>query len=326
MSDKTLFNQDLTLNSLTISNSTDSDASGYVPASTVVNPTSIYSNVITTTEVAFTGSGSTSTPYITTNAGNGFVLSSASGTGVTLSTPAGGVDLIATAPNVLAVDGTINSTALGIINGANVVGLSCPSPATLEVSGTIITTEVDFTGNGSTSSTYINTNAGNGLVVSTESGAGITLSTPAGGVSFQATAPNVLAVNGTTNSQAFGIVNGANTVGLLCPAPATLQVGGRIIANNIYGAIQAPPSPGAWNVSAGSQATITLAPFTWNTVLTGQTFFSFTINCSNNIPSLVSSYIPTQVGSTVDITLNLYNVNSSAGSAIASIEIFGYNP
>jgi len=287
MSDKTLFNQDLTLNSLTISNSTDSDASGYVPASTVVNPTSIYSNVITTTEVAFTGSGSTSTPYITTNAGNGFVLSSASGTGVTLSTPAGGVDLIATAPNVLAVDGTINSTALGIINGANVVGLSCPSPATLEVSGTIITTEVDFTGNGSTSSTYINTNAGNGLVVSTESGAGITLSTPAGGVSFQADAGNVLTVNGTTNSQAFGIVNGANTVGLLCPSPAVLEVGGTVQATTYTGGIVtaffAAPASGEWNIPAGAAQTITLPSFYFNPnpaigALNVPFFFSLNVN------------------------------------------------
>ena len=224
MADRTLFNEDLVLSSLTISNSTSSNAAGYVPSSTTVTPA-----VITTTEVAFIGNGSTATPYLNTNAGNGLVLSTPSGTGLTFSTPSGGGSIVAGAGFLVASEefkapsflisgngSTVNpsistnsnnslvlavqsGTGVSIVSGLGGANLT-PQSGYLAISETVDCPTFQVSGGGATTKPTLSANSANNLVVSFPNGSGITISSPQGNGTLTVNSSNQLLWNGVVIS------------------------------------------------------------------------------------------------------------------------------
>ena len=133
MADRTLFNEDLVLSSLTISNSTSSNAAGYVPKSVEIIPTNISTPQIVTGLVGLQSASSPNFPTLTT-ANNDVIVTTASGSGLVLA-GASAVTLT-TQPTSLDVDTTLNANSFGITNGANTVTLQSNAPGTLQVGGT----------------------------------------------------------------------------------------------------------------------------------------------------------------------------------------------
>ena len=184
MADRTLFNEDLTLSSLTISNSTSSNASGYVPKSVTITPVGLTTDLVVTSEVVLTGSGTTVTPLIQTS-GNSVLLTTANSSGLILNTSAGNTSLITSGTSLICSD-TFNAPAFGITNGANNIGLECLAPATLTVGGTCNASDFGIT-NGATA------------------------------VSLTCSSPNVLTVQNINVPQVASVstVNVTNSIGFL---------------------------------------------------------------------------------------------------------------
>ena len=170
---------------------------------------------IDTNVVVLSGSGSTSSPYLSTNSGNNMVVSTATGSGLTLSTPVGST--------------TISSNA----NNSLVVG------------GTISTTEVIISGGGATDEPYFSTNSGNNMVVSTATGSGLTLSTPAGSTTISSNANNSFVVNGSiTASQTVTGLTLVAQSGIICTGNIQATTfGGGIGMTVVRGALPGTISP-----------------------------------------------------------------------------------
>jgi hypothetical protein len=128
MSDKTIFNQDLTLNSLTINNATDSNASGYVPKSTTVS-----GNGVVTEAVYLTGPTVVGSPSIQA-AGSDIYLITQTGGGVVLETPTAEVTLSCPAQNVLQVQ-EVNTNTLLLGSAGSQVTLTAPAQNQLSFFG-----------------------------------------------------------------------------------------------------------------------------------------------------------------------------------------------
>jgi hypothetical protein len=197
MSVQSLQNQSLTLRELTVSNAYDSQASGYVAQSTTITPAGFTATSVVTDTVVITGGGSTSSTALSTNSGNGLVVSTASNAGLSLSSPLGGFSIIA------------RSGYAEITEEVQV-----PS---------IVTDTVVITGGGSASSTALSTNSGNGLVISTASNAGLSLSSPLGGC-LLTTQPGYLSISETIDVPIIQISGGGAT---------TKPIIGSNVANNL---------------------------------------------------------------------------------------------
>ena len=308
MSDRTLFNQDLILNKLTVNNSIDSSASGYVAESTTITAGGLQNNSIATNELTLTNA---TAPDVTLTNANGTVYT----------------------PDSVNVNGTLTTNAsvtigntLILKNGPtspNDVVLSCPQNDVLNVAGSTITTNVQ-------------------LISSTGN---VNLSAPSGatlqvGGNLQAT--------GSVTSANLTLVSGVNSTTLTQSSTANntlvvsgdLQVGNSItLANNAFAFVSAPtflggvasarftpPTPGAWDCGPGTVTPIVLPSFTFNPVISVQNCpYFFTIQTSNNVTVSVASYSLAQVGTQVTMTLQVANLQA-AGGAVVSISVLAFNP
>ena len=115
------------------------------------------------------GGGATTKPFISTNSANSFVVSTATGAGLTLSNASG---------------------AFGLV----------PQPGYLASSGTLDAPIIQISGGGATVKPFISTNSANNFVVSTPNSSGITISTPAGNGTLSVNSSNQLLWNGAVIS------------------------------------------------------------------------------------------------------------------------------
>jgi hypothetical protein len=308
MSDKTVFNQDLVLNKLVVSNSTDSSASGYVPQSTTITPAGITSAAVSTSEVVLTATGFAD---VTLTNANGSVYT----------------------PDTLNVNGSITTnngvsvgTVLTIQNGAgspNAVSLTCQQDNVLSVAGSVIASNIELV---------------------SQAGGNVNLTTPSFGTlevggNIQAT--------GSVTSDNLTLIGGANSVILTASSTAvnTLQVPGNMtvgdsitflnnfsfissptFSGGVASARFTPPTPGAWDCGPGTVTPIVLPPFYFNPVTSVLNCpYFFTIQTSNNVTVSVASYSMAQVNFEVTITLQVANLQA-AGGAVVSISVLTFNP
>jgi len=151
MSDKTIYNQDLVLNQLVISNSTDSAASGYVPQSTTITSGSITTTNLSGSALFLNAAGFPSTVMSNENgvissndaiASNDYLYAPVVNVGTALNikqspSSVNAVALSCGGNDVLNVGGTVNATSIGIISPSGSVGLTAAANNTLEVGGNV---------------------------------------------------------------------------------------------------------------------------------------------------------------------------------------------
>jgi len=143
MSDKTLFNQDLTLTSLTLNNSTSSNASGYALSTSTLSSNAISTPNVYTTSINFTGTNVTGNPRLTAANDDVYVITQTGGS-LFLQTPTASCPLTTTLTNYLAVP-NLSTTSLIVGTGANTVSLLCPLNNNLTVlNGTIDANSATF--------------------------------------------------------------------------------------------------------------------------------------------------------------------------------------
>jgi hypothetical protein len=302
MSDKTIFNQDLVLNQLVISNSTDSAASGYVPQSTTITPAGITSATVSTSEVVLTATGFADVSIMNVN---GSIYT----------------------PNALNVNGTITTnngvsvgTVLTIKNGAgspNDVSLTCPQDNVLSVAGSVIASNVELVSPAGT--VNLTAEANSTLVVGDNiQSTSLTLTNGANSATLtqSSTADNTLEVSGDM------------TVGnsITLPTNAFAFISSPTFSGGVASARFTPPTPGAWDCGAGTVTPIVLPPFYFNpaTSVLNCPYF-FTIQTSNNITVSVASYSMAQVNFEVTITIQVANLQAVVGSVV-SISVLTFNP
>jgi hypothetical protein len=111
-------------------------------------------------QLVFTSAGTTSTPYLTTDAGNNLILSTATNNGIQFSTPSGGSSI------------TANGNALRITGSLQVGTVSTPGTVVLQI-GNGSTDYANLSVNGTTLNISQNVSTGNlkcsGLLDSTTS-------------------------------------------------------------------------------------------------------------------------------------------------------------
>jgi len=155
MSDKTIFNQDLTLNSLTINNAIDSNASGYVPKSTTVSNGQINTSNIITNSVYLTGPNVVGNPSVQA-AGSNIYLITQSGGGVVLETPSSAVTLSCPTQNVLQVQ-EVNTNTLLLGSSGSQVSLTAPSQNNLSFFGQLDCNNINIASGGNITSPSLTT-------------------------------------------------------------------------------------------------------------------------------------------------------------------------
>jgi len=222
MSDKTLFNQDLVVNSLTVNNSIDSNASGYVPYTTTISGNAISSNVIRTPEVILVDSTGNDGPLLQVSQ-NSCALTTPAGAGLIFNNTNGSILLESTDPNVLLVNGIVNAYQYGIVNSGNNIALTCPTPSTLQVGGTCNATQFGIT---------------NG----------------ANAVALTCPTPSTLLVGGTCNVNGnLGLFNGSNSVAISCAGANIAEVFGTLNVSNGLGLLNGTGGGVLSTNSTGSQ-------------------------------------------------------------------------
>jgi len=154
MSDKSIFNQDLTLNSLTINNTIDSNASGYVPKSTTVSGGQVNTSTISTNSVYLTGNNVVGNPSVQA-AGSDIYLITQSGGGVVLETPSSAVTLSCPTNNVLQVQ-EVNTNTLLLGSSGSQVSLTAPSQNNLSFFGQLNCNSINIASGGDITSPLVN--------------------------------------------------------------------------------------------------------------------------------------------------------------------------
>ena len=143
MSDKTLFNQDLTLTSLTLNNSTSSNASGYALSSSTLSGNSVSTPTVNTASINFNGINVTGNPRLTAANDDVYVITQTGGS-LFLQTPTASCSLTTPQTNYLSVP-NLSTTSLILGSGANTVSLLCPLNNNLTVlNGTIDANSATF--------------------------------------------------------------------------------------------------------------------------------------------------------------------------------------
>ena len=151
MSDKTLFNKDLVLNSLVINNAIDSNASGYVPQQTVINDTSITTTNLSGSALFLNTPNFPATSLTNINgvmssnqaiASNDYLFGQNVNVGNNLTIKNNTLptnDVVLSCPNnsVLNVGGELIATNIGLVSSTGNVNLTAPSAGALNVGGTI---------------------------------------------------------------------------------------------------------------------------------------------------------------------------------------------
>jgi len=155
MSDKTIFNQDLTLNSLTINNATDSQATGYVPKSTTVSGGQINTSTISTNSVYLTGDNVVGNPSIQA-AGSDIYLITQTGGGVVLETPSSAVTLSCPTNNVLQVQ-EVNTNTLLLGSSGSQVTLTAPAQNELSFFGQLNCNTINIASGGNITTPLVST-------------------------------------------------------------------------------------------------------------------------------------------------------------------------
>jgi hypothetical protein len=308
MSDKTLFNQDLIVNKLTVNNSIDANVSGYVPQATIITAGGIQNATLATNELTLTNA---TAPDVTLTNANGTVYT----------------------PNSVNVNGTIttnSSVAIGntlILKNSptspNDVVLSCPQNDVLNIAGSTITTNVSLLS--STGNVNLTAPSGNTLQV----GGNV----QATGAVTSANLTLVSGVNSTTLTQSSTanntlVVSGDLQVGnsITLPNNDFAFISSPTFSGGIVSALLTPPTSGAWYCLQNSTTAITLPPFYFNppTSVYNCPYF-FTFNTSNNVALILASYTLVQSNFQVTMTLNIANLENGGGN-ITSIGVLAINP
>ena len=150
------------------------DLNGLFDGTGTINTSSIDANV-----VSISGNGSTSAPYLSTNSLNNLVVSTATGSGLTLSTPAGSTTISSDANSSFVVRGAITATgSLTAESGVCSLGLA-PQSVTLTGTAGNLSVAGGVTANGATINGNItatgNINASNGSITASQTVTGLTL-------------------------------------------------------------------------------------------------------------------------------------------------------
>ena len=302
MSDKTVFNQDLVLNKLVISNSTDSAASGYVPQSTTITPAGITSGVVSTSEIVLTATGFADvsisnlngTVYTPDNLGVDGSITTNSNMSVAntlsiLTGPGSPSDVVLSCPlnDVLNVGGSVNATAITagntvtITNGLgqpNDVVLSCPANNTLNVAGAVETTSLVLQSTGDPDTNLANIN---GIISSN----------------------NAIATNSYMNALTFGV--------------------------GMVSAVWTPATPIICGPGLYTGTTCVIQNFPTNVIATSCAFF-FQVQSPNAqggcVPIVVPTYTVVQTGT--NLTLGIYFSVAAGvnGATIDNVSILIVNP
>jgi hypothetical protein len=302
MSDKTIFNQDLTLNSLTLNNSIDSHASGYVASSTTINSNVVSTSQVVTSQITlYNNTGTSPTPpSIITSSNNVQILTAPAG-GLTLSNTAGQSTLLSTGSSGLTINDVVLVPSLTVGTDNNVCSVQSPAFNTLGIGGA--NTGILDCGSVNASTSV------NSLAVSVGSGNNI--------CSIQSPAFNTLGIGGAnTGILDCGTVNASSAVS----APT-------VNANLFAGGIQAYASTINVNFIAGASASYTKT-FTFPSYLNSNTFsWFFQPVWNNNTDSGVNltSAVQNAGAGTIDITFSVANYNTSAGANLLYVNILGVN-
>lgn len=321
MSDKTLFNQNLVLNQLTVNNSTDSNSSGYVAKSTTITPEGILNNgSLSTTELILTNPDF---PSVSLNNFSGIIAT----------------------PNSLGVSGSISSnssitasTNLIITNGVgspNDVALSCPQNDVLNVGGSVIATNLAL--NNSDASVSLTPSANNTLAISS------TVQTPTLSVSSGGTFSGITNNTITVKPNAPGSLllyqggTSTNNVYLSCPNQGQLLIGGGGVAGSLsvpiytggmLSTVWTPASPIACapGLYTGVSCNIQGVPASLNV---GTCAFFFQVQSTNAqggcVPVVVPSYNAVLNGTVLTLTIYISVANGTNGAAVNSINILMIN-
>jgi hypothetical protein len=185
------------------------------------------STSVSASSFVVTGNGATSVPSISTNSSNNLVVSTASNSGLTISSPDGNTTII-------------------------------PESGYLAVSANLQVPTLLISGNGSTSTPILSTTSSNNVVVSTASGTGLTLSNPSGAVNF---IPQVgyLAVSGVLDASTFQVSGNGTT----SKPTITTNSGNNLVVSTVNNSgitISTPQGNGTLSVNSSGQ-------LTWNTVV-----------------------------------------------------------
>jgi hypothetical protein len=315
MSDKTLFNQDLTLNSLTVNNSIDQNASGYVATSTTINPDKITSPQLAVDLLGIFSDTSPNPPVLSTVnnnlllnlygnanmqvAGTGGVVASAftAGNTVTIQNGTGSPnDVVLSCPqnNVLNVAGSVITSAVEILSSTGNVNLTAPTASTLQVGGNVQAEGL----------------AGTALILQN----GVNSTT----LSQSSTANNTLVLAGDLN------VNGDITTPLTSAGSVSsfLYKGGIIAANWV----PATPIICAPGLYTGTTFTIPNVPTNINYANCVYSFQCQALNLQGGCGGVTfPSYTTSLSGSTLTIVLYINN-SGPAGATINYIGVIIINP
>jgi len=321
MSDKTLFNQDLILNSLTLNNSTDSDASGYTPKSTVINSSVVSTGQVVTSQITlYNTTGTSPNPPSLYTANDNVQILTASDGGLQLINTAGQSTTLITSSTGLTVNDNISAPTLSVGTGSNVCSVQSPAFNTIAFGGAntgniecgditsggnVTATQLTLNGNGSTTTPVFNTNSSNNAYLSTTGAdTGLILSSGAGQVKLAATGSNLLTIN-----PGFG---------------SNLVVGGNIQANTFSGGLECYAVP--INVTiAGNSAQSFSEQLTFNNALNVNTFAWFFQPVWANITNYAINLTSVVQGSgIITITFSVGNYSGSS-SSLVYCNILGVN-
>jgi hypothetical protein len=311
MSDKTLFNQDLVLNKLTVNNSIDANASGYVAESTIINAGGLQNNTIATNELTLTNA---TAPDATLTNVNGTVYT----------------------PNSVNVDGTITtnaSVAIGntliLKNGPtspNDVVLSCPQNNVLNVAGSTITTNVSLLS--STGNVNLTAPSGNTLLV----GGNV----QATGAVTSANLTLVSGVNSTTLTQSSTddntlVVTGDLQVGnsITLPQNAFAFVSSPVFTGGLISCVYTPAVPVVCGPGLYTAINCNIQNVPTNININTCAFF-FQLQCINAlggcVPVCVPAYTATRSGTTISLGIAVSNAPGASGATVNNVSIFIVNP
>ena len=299
MSDKTIYNQDLVLNKLVVSNSTDSEASGYVATSTTITPDKITAPQLAVDLIGLFSDTTTNPPLISTSNNNLNVqLYGNANVQVSTGTTGGLVAPAITAGNTLTIQNGSGSP--------NDVVLSCPLNDTLNVNGTVNATSV-------------------GII------------SPAGSVGLTAGASNTLIVGGNVQADAVGteslsLQSGASSVSLT-NITGIISTNSSVSANTFIGGIvcanwvPASPIACAPGLYTSTTCVIQNVPTSINYANCVYSFQAQAINAQTGcVPVVFPSYTATLNGNDLTLTIYISVAAGSAGAAINYIGIMIINP
>lgn len=317
MSDKSLFNQNLILNSLVVNNDIYMDVSSYVPTSTTIVPDKITSPQLAVDLIGLFSDTTANPPLISTS-NNNLNVELYGNANLQITGTTGGV----VAP-ALTAGNTIKITN-GVGNPNDVV-LSCPQNDVLNVGGSVIASSVEIlssTGNVNLTVPVANTLEIGGNVQATGALASTTL-TLQNGVNSASMIANPVN-NNTVNVLNNLNVNGTITTPLTSSGIITAFVyrGGIIAANWV------PSSPIPCGVGLYTATTFTIQNVPTN-INYDNCVYSFQPQCINLQSGCGSVTLPSYTtslnGSTLTITLYINNAGPS-GVAINYIGVIIINP